>query len=345
MERPSALDAPASPSVAHIQRLFELVSRFRVSQAIYVAARLGIADLLAEGPRTSDDLARETGTHPTNLYRLLRYLSGYGLFTEVAPRCFALAELGAGLRSDVSGSVRPMTLLLMNQPHWQAWGHLLHSVQTGDPAFDHVHGMSFFEYMERNPDAAEVFNAAMSSVSARSGPTLVDVYDFSGVKRIVDVGGGHGSLIAAILAAYPTMQGVLLDLPGVVDGAQATLEAAGVVDRCEVVAGDFFTAVPPGGDVYLLQMIIHDWDDARATTILTNCRRVMQEGSRLLVVEERITPKTPLGADLEMMVELGGLQRTDEEYAALFAAAGFALTDIVPLSNRSPLCIFEGRPI
>lgn len=345
MEPAHATGSAALPSLEERQALFNLMLGYQTSQAIYAATRLGVADFLAGGPQTTEDLAWMTGAHPPALYRLLRFLARRGLFQEVEPGRFALTPLGAGLRSDIPGSVRPMTLLVMNEPHWRAWGHLLHSVLTGEPAFDHVHGVSFFDYLARHPDDARIFHAAMSTGATRSGAALADVYDFRGIQRLVDVGGGHGALLASVLAAHPTMQGVLFDLPEVAAAGAATLAEAGVADRCEIVGGDFFAAVPAGGDAYLLQSIIHDWDDARAVTILQNCRRVMAEGSsRLLVIEERITDDSPLGFDLEMLVQLGGSNRTDEEYRALFAATGFTLTRIIPLAAGSTMCIFEGVP-
>ncbi len=326
------------------------MSGYRVSQAIYVAAKLGIADLLKEGPRGTDDLAQATGTHAATLYRVLRFLVGVGLFDEVAPHRFALAPLGSGLRTDLPGSIRPNVLMLLDQASWRPWGQLLYSVQTGGTAFEHVHGVGRFDYLTEHPDTAAVFNEAMSSNTARSGTAITDAYDFSAIKRLVDVGGGHGLLLATILGAYPTMRGVLFDRPQVIAGAQATLEAAGVSDRCELVSGDFFAEVPSGGDAYLLRQIIHDWDDARALTILRNCRQAMTERGRLLVVERAISPDYRLALpvlhiDLEMLVNVGGQERTDAEYYSLFGTARFELTSIVPLGDAAQFSVFEGVPV
>lgn len=348
MTTSAASDALATPTPEERQRLSDLITGFRFSQAIYVAARLSIPDLLAEGPRDIDDLAEAAGAHPGALFRLLRFLTGVGLFAEVAPRRFALTPLGGLLRSDIPGSGRPMTVLLMNDPHWRAWGNLLHSVRTGETAFDHTHGMPLFDYLAEHPDDAAVFNAGMSSMAARSGPDIAKIYDFTGIERLVDVGGGHGQLLASILAANPAMQGVLFDRPEVVAGARATFEAAGVAGRCELVSGDFFEAVPEGADAYILQLIIHDWDDARAVAILRNCRRAMAEGGRVLVADARVAPDyrealPVLQADLEMMVETGGRERNDDEYRALFEAAGFTLTRVIPVGG-STFAIYEGVP-
>jgi len=335
------------PAPEHLQELFRLVSGYRVSQALYVVATLGIPDLLRDGPRESNDLAQATGTDASALYRVLRFLTGVGLFSEVAPHRFALTALGAGLRADVPGSIRPVVLMLLDECHWQPWGQLIHSVRTGETAFDHVHGMGLFDYLGSHPETAMIFHQAMTSNTAGSGSAITTAYDFSGIRRIVDVGGGHGLFLATILQAYPAMQGVVFDRPEVVVGATPTLTAARVADRCTLVGGDFFTENLPNGDAYILRQIIHDWDDTRATAILANCRRSLATGGRLLVVERAIEPDyrhalPVLHLDLEMLVNVGGLQRTEEEYGVLFAGAGFRLTTVVPLGDAAQFCVFEG---
>lgn len=346
----TASDMPVSPAPEQLRELYQLMGGYRVSQAIYVVARLGIADLLKDSPRTSDDLAGATGAHAPALHRVLRFLAGVGLFSEVAPGRFALTPLGAGLRSDVSGSIRPMTLMLLDYTGWQPWGHLWHSVCTGETAFEHVHSQGRFDYLAAHPDTGALFNAAMTGNTAWSGTAITDAYDFAGIGRLVDVGGGHGLLLATVLRAHPNMQGVLFDRPEVVAGAGRTLADASVADRCELVGGDFFTDVLPSGDAHILRQIIHDWDDARATAILANCRRALGEGGRLLVIERRVAPDRRqalpvLHIDLEMLVNVGGQERTDDEYRALFAAAGFRLTDVVPLGDAAQFCVFVGVPV
>ncbi len=332
---------------AQIQQLSQLMVGYRVSQAIYVVAKLGIADLLADDPQGSDELARATEANEPALYRVLRFLTGVGLFDEVAPRRFGLTALGAGLRTDSPGSISPMALMMLDPYEWRPWGELLHSVRTGETAFDHVHGMGPFDYLNAHPDTGELFHRAMTSNTAQSGDAITRAYDFSGVRRLVDVGGGHGLLLATILRAYPAMRGVLFDRPEVVAGAAPALEAAGVADRCEVVGGDFFTAVAPGGDAYVLRQIIHDWDDARAAAILTNCRRAMREGGKVLVVERAIAPDyrqamAELHLDMEMLVITSGIQRTEAEYRALFAASGLRLSAVVPLGDTLHYSVYEG---
>jgi len=349
MEASVAGEVGEAPTREHIRELQQLVGGYRVSQAIYVVATLGIPDLLRDGPRGTDELAHATGTHAPALTRVLRFLAGVGLFSEADPGRFSLTPLGAGLRSDVSGSVRPTALWLIGGPAWQSWGHLLHSVRTGETAFQQVHGMGLFDYFAQHPDSAATFHAAMTSNTAGSGTAITTAYDFSGIRRLVDVGGGHGLLLATVLRAHPTMRGVLFDRPEVVASATAVLEEAGVADRCEIVGGDFFSDALPVGDAYILRQIIHDWDDARATEILANCRRAMQEASRLLVVERAVDPDprralSVLHLDLQMLVNVGGIQRTDAEYRVLFSGAGFRLTTVVPLRDAATYCVFEGVP-
>ena len=336
------------PSHEQIRELYRIIGGYRVSQAIYVTAELGIADLLASGPLSSTALAEATGTFEPALYRLLRFLTGADLFNEVAPGRFALTPLGAGLRTDIPGSMAHTVLMLLDDMHWSAWGKLRHSVQTGKTAFGHVHEMEFFDYLDRHPESASVFHRAMTTSTARSGAAIAQAYDFSGIRQLVDVGGGHGLLLATILQAYPAMRGVLFDRAEVVEGAMETLKAAGVADRCEIVGGDFFAAVPQGGDAYLLRQIIHDWDDAQAVAILTQCRRAMQASSRLLVIERTVPPDhhQALGVlhlDMEMLVNMGGIQRTDAEYGTLFESAGLRLRAIVPLGDADQFSVYEAE--
>jgi hypothetical protein len=345
----AARGAAVTPSAEQLRELQRLASGYRVSQAIYVAARLGIPDLVTDGARGSDDLAQAAGAHAPSLDRLLRFLAGVGLFDEVAPGRFALTPLGAGLRAGVPGSLRPMTLMLLDEHYWRPWGHLLRSVQTGETAFDHVHGMGTFDYLGQHAEAAETFNEAMTSNTARFGDAITRAYDFSAVERLVDVGGGHGRLLATVLRAHPAMRGVLFDAPGVAPGAAPVLAAAGVLDRCEIAGGDFFEAVPAGGDAYILRQIIHDWDDDRAARILGNCRSALGDGGKVLVLERALEPDPRdclpvLHVDMEMLVNVGGLQRTDDGYRALFARAGLRLTEVVPLNDGGQFKVFEGTP-
>ncbi|MGI8915131.1 MAG: methyltransferase [Chloroflexota bacterium] len=313
--------------------LLQMMTGYWVSQSVYVAAKLGIADLVADGAKTSEELAQSTGAHAPSLYRLLRGLAGVGVFTDIGDGRFALTPLATLLRIDLPGSMRALAITYCEE-QYRAWGDLLHSVQTGETAFNHAFGTGFFEYVAQHPRSSAVFNDAMTSWSTQVAAAVVAASDFSGISRIVDVGGGHGTIIAAILQAQPAMRGVLFDLPHVVGGAKERLEAAGIADRCETVGGDFFEAVPSGGDAYVLAQILHDWDDARCMAILKQCHRAMTEQAKLLVVELVLPPGNDqfFGKllDLHMLVMAGGRERTADEYRLLFASAGFRLTSAVP---------------
>jgi hypothetical protein len=332
------------PAVA----LRQMLLGYRISQALYVAAKLGIADVLKDGPKGSDELATAVGAHPDALHRLLRVLASVGIFAQVDQRRFTLTPLGALLQTDVPGSLWS-TAVLTGEWWWQAYGELLYSVTTGKPAHDHVYGMRNFEYFAQHPATGQLF---LAGIAARRGPLSIAVaaaYDFSGVHVLIDVGAGAGDLIAAILKANPAMRGVVFDLPYIIDDAQALVEAEGVAARCDVVAGDFFASVPTGGHAYILRSVIHDWADAQAVAILKNCHRAMQGQGKLLLVE-RVMPERAeeapqvVLADLEMLVMTpGGRERTAAEFRGLFAAAGFKTTQIVP--TQSELSIIEGVPV
>jgi O-methyltransferase domain/Dimerisation domain len=344
----SSVDAPSpqDPTPQDLGEIFKLIGGYRISQAIYVVAETGIPDLLTAGPKSCDELATATNTHAPTLYRILRFLAGAGLFNEVAPQKFELTRLGSALRTDVPGSGSMAARLWLSESHWNPWSRLIHSVRTGETAFDHLHGMGVFQYLEKNAEASAVFNAAMTASSARSGTGVVERYDFSGLHRVVDVGGGHGFLLAMILKSNPALRGVLFDLPDVVAGAGQILKDSGVGDRCEVVGGSFFDALPTGGDLYILRQIIHDWDDDRALAILRNCRAAMTETAKVLLIERAIAPHhreamRVLHLDLEMLVNVGGMERTDAEYRSLLEKAGFRLANIVPLMDAAGFSAFE----
>ena len=317
-----------------------------VSAALGVAAQLAIADRLATGPRSTGDLAKATGANEDALYRVLRALAMVGVFTEVSPRTFALTPAAELLRPDVPGSVRDMMLWLCDDFHFRVYAETMHSVMTGQTLGEKVLGMPVFEYLERNPDISARFNNAMTNFSAGVAPAALQVYDFSDIRVLVDIAGGHGMVLATILRANPQMRGILFDLQHVVSGATAP-DALGVRDRCELVAGDVFKSVPAGGDAYIMKHIIHDWDDERADLILRNIRAALRgkRDGRVILLEGVIPPANEPDLtkviDLEMLVLPGGKERTADEYKALFARNGFALTKIVP--TQSPLCVIEAR--
>ena len=326
--------------------LGRLIVGFQVSQAIHVAATLGVAALLADGPRTSDELAAATSSHPRSLYRLLRALASVGVFHEDDGRCFSLTPMGALLRSDVPGSLRGWAMHVGRPYFHEAWGHLEHSIRTGDNAFQHVHGTDVWAYRAERPDESAIFDLAMESLTGAANRALLDAYDFGRFGRVVDVGGGNGALLAALLGEFPAMRGVLLDQPHVVANAAAVLERAGVADRCEIVGGSFFDEVPAGGDAYTLKSIIHDYEDERAVAILRICRRAMAADATLLLIERIVgppneDPRTKF-SDLNMLVAPAGRERTLHEWDVLLTRAGLRLASATP--SASGLAVIEAAP-
>jgi SAM-dependent methyltransferase len=320
---------------------------FRVTQLIYVAAKIGVADHLRLGPQSVDALAEGSGAHPRALYRLLRALASLGIFKEADDGRFHLTPLAEPLQTKVPGSLRALAILYGDDWYYRAYGALLHSIMTGKSAFQHVHGQTLFEYLNEHPDAGETFNQAMTAYSEQEIDAVLAAYDFSRVSRVVDVGGGHGRLIAAILDANTQARGILFDQAPVVEGAREFIAQLGLETRCELVAGDFFHFVPAGGDLYILKSIIHDWDDETAVAILTNCHAVMTSQAHLVLVERVVPPGNgPSEAklfDINMLMVLGGRERTEAEYKNLLRAARFQLAEVIP--TRSPLSLIKGVPV
>lgn len=316
--------------------LFQMATGYWVSQAIYVAAKLGIADLLKDEAKTSDELAQLTATHGPTLYRTLRALSSLGIFKEDDGGRFCLTPLSAPLQ-DGPNSVRAMAIHLIEDASWQAWGDLLHSVQTGESAFKHVHGMEVFPYYAQHSESNQVFNEAMTNYSSVVSAAVVQAYDFSRAGKIVDVGGGHGHLLTTILKANPNSNGVIFDLPPAIEGARERIEAEGLNERCELAGGDFFESVPEGGDVYTLKTIIHDWDDERAISILKNINRAMKTDAKVIIIETIVPPDNEPSfskfGDLHMLIMTGGRERTAAEYGKLFEAAGLKLSNVIPTES------------
>lgn len=326
--------------------LLQFINAFQLSQCLYVAAELGIADLLKEGTLHCDAMAKATGVDPDSLFRLLRALATAGIFNRLDGDRFELNELSEYLRRDAPGSLHAWAILA-GRELYSTWSHLLYSVRTGKPAFDDLHGMSVWEYRAHDRSAGEVFDEAMSERVRSSAAAVTRAYDFARFDRIVDVGGGQGLLIAGILNANPSARGVLFDLEPVVQGAKELLEEAGVSERCETVAGSFLHQVPSGGDAYVLKNIIHDWNDEKAIQILVNCRQAMQAGQILLLVERVVGSDRPTVeealSDMRMLVTNGGRERTREEYQALLRASGFELARIIP--TTTPYQIVEGKSL
>ena len=321
-------DAPPSA------QLLQMIFSFMTSQAISVAAKLGVADLLGGEAKSADELAQATGVQARPLYRILRALASVGIFAEDDAGRFRLTPLAEPLRSDAPDSLRALAIFFGADWHWRVWSELSYSAQAGEPAFERIYGKAYFDYLAQNPTPAQVFNDAMTSFSASVSAAVINAYDFTGISKLVDVGGGHGLLLASILEKYPQMTGVVFDAPAVIEGAKDLIKECGVGGRCETVGGDFFESVPAGGDAYIMKHIIHDWDDERALTILKNCHRAMTENGKLLVVEmvipEGDAPSLGKFLDLEMLLFLHSYERTQAEYRALFARADFRLTRIVP---------------
>ena len=312
--------------------VLDMLTGYWKAQALYVAAKLGIADLVKDGPKTSDDLARATGTHAPSLYRLLRALASTGLFSQDDGDRFGLTPQSECLCTG-PGSKR--SLAIMNgEEHYRAWGELLYSVQTGKKAFDHFYGKPVFDFLSEHPDKAKLFDEAMTGIHGAETQPMLSAYDFSGIGTLIDVGGGNGSLLCAVLKQFPTMKGIVYDLPGVVARARDTICEADMADRCQTIAGSFFEKVPSGGDAYLMRHIIHDWTDDQCRQILGNFHKAMTPAARLLIVESVIPSgnQTFFGKflDLTMLVIPGGKERTAEEYRKLLASAGFVLSRIVP---------------
>ena len=318
-----------------------------LTQALYAGAKLGIFDELAGGPATADDIARRVDSHPEATYRLMRALASNGFLKKRRDGRFELTRLGDGARSDAPGSMAPMLLFIGHPKHWEHWGQLLYSVKTGKTAAEMLRGMPIFEYFDTDPDLAGVFNNAMTGVSNLAIETLVPTYDFTRFKTIVDVGGGHGALLSAVLKQAPDARGVLFDLPSVVAGAAPVLEAAGVSDRTTVTGGSFFESVPEGGDLYLMKTIIHDWDEDSALAILRNVRSAIAPGGTLGLIEMVLPEGTPnhpgMLIDMEMLVTAGGRERTAAEYAELLARAGFRQTRVI--TTVGPAALVEAVPV
>jgi hypothetical protein len=323
----------------------QLSTGYIASTCVYLAVKLRIPDLLAAAPRPVNDLAGELGVNEDALYRVMRTLVSLGVFEENAPRTFANTLTSTILRSETPGSMYDMALWMSDPFHFQVYANALHSLRTGRPAVEQTVGVPVFEYFPKHPEESEIFNNAMTMFSGMVIPAVLEVFDFSGIGTLVDVAGGHGRVLTSILQKYPTMRGVLFDLEHVLAGARAVIESLGLSDRCRTVSGDFFKAVPAGGDAYIMKHIIHDWDDERAATILKNIRSAMNPGGRLILLESVVAPgNQPDFAkliDLEMLLMPGGRERTEQEFRDLFARAGFELTRITP--TKSPLSVIEGR--
>jgi hypothetical protein len=326
--------------------MLELASGFMSTHAVYAAARLGIADVLADGPLSPGDIAAETGSDPDATYRLLRACAMFGVFTEDGDGRFGLTPLADALRSGVPGSVLPVVLMLGDPQYQGPWGRLVDTVQTGRPGAELAYGKPIWEHLDEAPGFAATFNDAMTCLSAMDWPTVAAAYDFTAFSTIVDVGGGHGQLLALMLDAAPGAKGVLQEREVMVDAAEAHLRGAGVLDRCRIEAGSFFETAPSDGDLYVMRRVVHDFDDEQAVEVLSTVRRHMPRGSTLLLLESVVptdgSPHFAKTLDLDMMIFAGGRERTERQFATLLDRAGFRLARVVP--TISTISLIEAVP-
>jgi hypothetical protein len=325
--------------------LLALINGFQITQAIRVASILGVADHLSDGARSAGELAALTESHPDSLYRLLRALAAVGVFREDEGQNFTLTPMGDCLRSDSATPIGAWAEVVGSPYFWQTWGHLLHSVRTGENAFQNLNGKNVWQFRAEHPEHGTTFDRAMTQLSRGSAEAVIRAYDFSSFRHMVDVGGGQGLMLAAILRAHPHMRGTLFDQPNVVAGAKAVLVERGVSDRCRTVGGSFFETVPEGADAYLMRVVIHDWEDEEAIAILKVCRRATGKTAKLLLIERIVAPPNEMPttkfADLNMLVSPGGRERTREEFSDLLARSGFELTFVLPAGMHN---VIEARP-
>lgn len=325
-------------------RLLDMIGASWMSQAICVAAELHIPDLLANGSQTLDELVIQTQCPRASLHRLLRGLASLGICFEQRDASYSLTPMGSLLRSTASSSVRSWAIW-WGRHLWPVWQNLRFSVKTGKSAREHVTGGKGYTHVEADPEAASIFNRAMVELTRLVADEVVRIYDFSAARRVVDLGGGHGALLTTILKAYPTLQGVLFDLPHAIDGMKTQMADIGIASRCEYVAGNFFESVPSGADIYLLKSILHNWDEERAAIILDNCRHAMSRQAKLVLVErmmpEQVKDSAPERAlartDLNMLVGLGGRERTQAEFVALLASTGLRVVRVLPVAPEYTL--------
>jgi SAM-dependent methyltransferase len=331
-------------------RLLELIVMRLMSEALHVAAALGLADLLAGSPQSAEQLADATGANAQSLRRVLRALVSFGVFAQDSADRFVLAPMGELLRSDVEGSLRTTALFFGGEWGARVDALFLPAVQRGESAGQMLSGgRTWIDWLQSDPELNKIFNSMMTAFSALHFAGVLEAYDFSECTRLVDVGGGHGWIIAQILRRYPRLRGVLFDLPHTFEGGRRTIEQAGLVNRCEVASGDFFVSVPNGADLYLLSRVIHDWNDDKAVAILKVVRAALAPHGRLILLETMLQPSVPpiypVLSDLNMLVRTGGCERTEAEYRSLYRAAGFELSRAIATAAPTGTTIIEGRPL
>lgn len=326
--------------------LMHMIHGSRITQLIYVAAKLKIADLIDKEPKSSREIAQIAGVHPRALYRVLRALSSLGIFSEDEKGYFHMTRLARPLRTGMPDSLAGYAIMVGEPWSWSVEGDLLYSVSTGKTAFAHVHGMDVHEYMNQNIEVTKQFNEAMTSFSSHELEPVINAYDFSQFKTVVDVGGGHGTLLAQILKRNPEMHGKLFDLRAADEAAISIMEKQGVKNRCELIPGDFFESVPQGCEAYILKRVIHDWDDDKAVAILETCHKAISDKGRILIIERVIPqgnePSFGKLVDISMLTLSGGLERSESEFKTIIEKAGFKITNI--MATGCPLNIIEAMP-
>ncbi len=334
---------PQTPP-AHVG-ILQLVNGILVSGAVSCLAQLGIPDLVEAAPQSADELAKQIGANPGALYRLMRATASVGVLSEGPDGKFSQTPMSAVLCTNATPSLRALAIMTGREWHARGWAHLEYCVRTGNPAMQQIYGVPNFEYLKQNPEEARIFNDAMSNVSTIDSPAVADAYNFSGIRSIVDIAGGHGLLLATILDRNPHLQGTLYEMPHVLEGAKSG-PLKPVMDRCTLASGDMFSSVPAGADAYIMKHIIHDWPDDRCVQILNACRKGVNPGGKLLVVDSVIQPGNDFSPgkflDLQMMVFPSGCERTEKQFRDLFASAGWRLTRIIPTAAQD--AIVEGVP-
>jgi hypothetical protein len=331
-------------------RLLELIQMRLISEAIHVVAALGVADLLADAPKSVEQVAEATGASPPALGRVMRALASFDVFSQDSAGRFALAPLGELLKADVEGSLHGAALFFGGETGKSAVRLFLECVKTGESAIHKLAGhKGCFEWLQTDPELTKLFNSVMTAFSALHITGLLEAYDFSPTTTLVDVGGGHGKILAEILKRYPRMRGVLLDMPHAFEGGQRTITQAGLADRCDVISGDFFVSVPAGADAYLLSRVIHDWDDDKTIAILKIIRGAIAPHGKLILLETMLRQDGgsvyPVLSDLNMLLLTGGCERTEEEYRAVYRSAGFELTRTVATQSPTGTTVIEGKPM
>jgi hypothetical protein len=325
--------------------ILEIMSGIFIAGAVSCLARLGVPDLLEQGPKSAEELAGEIGAQPRELCRLMRATASVGVLAEGADGNFSQTPMSAALRSNACPSLRSFATMSGRDWHAQGWSQMEHCVRTGNQALDKIYGVPVFKYLEQHPEEGQIFNQTMSELSAIEGPAVADAYNFAGIESIVDVAGGHGQLLATILARNPLMKGTLYDMAHVLEGAtNGALKP--MRERCAVASGDMFTTVPGGADAYIMKHIMHDWPDAECINILKACRKGVNPGGKLLVVDHVIQTGNDFHPgkflDLQMLIFPGGCERTEKQFSELFAVAGWKLNRVIP--TRVPESIVEGIP-